>query len=207
LESKTVLSAGGAMAPVAPAVARHAHAAALVAPQSDARISLGGTADGYYSSTESSHGAETHYHLTAGGTITPIGEAIVKGHFHVRDGKDSGTLKIVGSDGTLRLKLTTSRPIIAGTSTSLPPGFNPGGPMQPASTSTSGGPVILVNDFSYTITGGTGQYAHDQGAGAVAIATTPGTTPPPGTGFYASTLSFDTGFGQTTVTFEPVPLI
>jgi hypothetical protein len=51
------------------AVALHAHAASLVASQSNATISLAGSADGYDTPTQSSHGSETRYHPTAGGTI------------------------------------------------------------------------------------------------------------------------------------------
>jgi hypothetical protein len=204
------MSAGVSTGPVA-AVAHHR---ALVG-RSDAIISLSGQAEGTYTSTQKGSDAATKYKLNSAGTITPIGQAAVTSSFRtpkvVKTGERVGRLKIVGSQGTLTLKLTEPGRIIAG-ALDLPNGFNPGGPVKGlrpgngASPSASGGPVVLVNDFLYSVVKGTGQYAHDKATGAVEITTTPGLATPP-SGIYSSLMATtETGFGKTTVTFGPVPL-
>jgi hypothetical protein len=205
------MSAGVSTAPVA-AVAHHHPLAA----HWDASISLTGQADGTYTSTQGPPDTGTRYKLKVSGTITPIGSAVVNGSFHtpgfIRGGKVTGRLKIVGSRGKVILQLTEPGPIIAG-AFDLPNGVNPGGPIKGltpssgVSPSTSSGPVILVNDFLYSVVKGTGKYAHDKGTGTVEITTTPGlATPPPG--IYSSPMTAKTGIGRTTLTFEsgPVPL-
>ena len=207
LEVKTLLSAVVSTGPAAalvhvaarPAmIAETAHHgapteghASHVAARSHASIALSGSADGFYTSNQRLPDTGTKYHLTTAGKVTPVGEAIVKGSFQtpgfILGGLASGTLRIVGSHGTLKLSLRSP------------------GPIRP-SASVSGGPVSLVNDFTYTIVKGTGAYAGDHGTGTVEITTTPGVAAPPGTGIYASPAL--TGFGRATVTFEtgPVPL-
>jgi hypothetical protein len=207
LESRTVMSAGVATAPVAAAVAHHR----LPAVHTDASVALTGQADGTYTSTLGPPDTGVRYKLKASGTITPIGSAVVSASFHtpgfIRGGKVTGRLKIVGSHGKLILKLTEPGPIVADAS-NLPTGFNPGGPikgLRPASggsPSASGEPINLVNTFTYFVVKGTGRYAHDTGTGPVVITTTPGTSSPPGTGIYSSPMTTEAGFGRTTVTFE-----
>ncbi len=175
------MSAGVSTAPVAAAVAHHGQPA--VHP--DASIALTRKADGTYTSTQGPPDTGTRYKLNAAGTITPIGSAVVTGSFHtpgfIQTGEATGKLKIVGSHGTLTLKLREPGPITAG----LP--------------SASGGPIILVNDFTYSVVKGTGQYAKDHGTGTVEITTTPGLTSPTGPGIY---MTSETGIGRTTLTFE-----
>jgi hypothetical protein len=207
------MSAGVSTSPVAAVVAHHRPRAA----HSDASVSLSGTVDGDYTSTQKGSHAATKYKLTAEGSITPIGQAAVTGSFRtsnaIRIGEVAGRLKIVGSQGTLILKLQKTNPVIAG-ALDLPSGFNPGGPIKGlrpssgASPSASGEPVILVNDFNYSIVKGTGQYAHDTGTGTGVITTTPNTAIPPGPGIYSSPMATESGFGQTTVNLYsgPVPL-
>ena len=205
LEPKTVLSAGvstGPAAALAHAAARPAMIAetaqhgspteghaSRVAARSHASIALSGSADGNYTSNQALPDTGTNYHLTAAGRITPVGKAIVKGSFRtpgfILNGQVSGTLRIVGPHGTLKLSLR------------IP------GPIRP-SASVSGGPLTLVNDLTYTIVKGTGAYAGDNGTGTVEITTTPGVATPPGSGIYAAPAL--TAFGRATVTFETGPV-
>ncbi|HZW33152.1 MAG TPA: hypothetical protein VFF52_20720 [Isosphaeraceae bacterium] len=212
LESKMVMSVGASSVPVAaaaghpgPVAAAHALAQVhrLVPGSHDASrshghsgrpvhskpaktVTLTGEATGDYTSTQGPPDTGTHYHLTAAGRLTPIGRAVVSGSFQtpgfIRGGQASGTLTIAAAHGTLTLNLTAPGPIRV-------------------NASTAAGPMILVNDFTYTITKGTGRYAHDKGLGRVVITTTPGLTVPTQPGIYAATPSI-TGSGQTTVTFE-----
>jgi hypothetical protein len=64
---------------------------------------------------------------------------------------------------------------------------NPGGPIRGLSTVNPRGPMIpkgspIVYYFTFTITRGTAQYAHDRGTGSVEIPTTTGLTGLPGPG-------------------------
>jgi hypothetical protein len=174
LESRTVMSAGVTTAHVAHAIAHHGHAA--VGQASDTTVSLTGVADGYYTSTEKSPHDVTKYNLTASGTISPIGASVVTGSFKTSEtaSKETGRLTIVGPLGDLKLKLREPGPIVAGASNAADSSTNPGVTVKKASTSASAGPIILVNNFTYTIVRGTGQYAHDHGSGTVVITTTPG---------------------------------
>jgi hypothetical protein len=205
LEMKTVLSAGVSTAPAAAlahftarpmAIVETEHhgtptesRASLLAARSDAGIALNGSADGDYTSKQRGSHAATEYRLTTAGTITPVGQAVVTGSFRtppsVRGGETLGTLKIVGSSGTLNLTLKVPPPI-----------------------PVTGGPVILANDFTYTIKKGTRAYAGDYGTGMVEFTTTPGIATPPGTGIDASRAVTESGFGRVTLTFEtgPIPL-
>jgi hypothetical protein len=183
--------------------------------KSHTNISLSGAADGDYTSTFNDFA--TKYHVSAAGTITPVGSVGIRGSFHSgrKSGQNSGSLTIVGVQGTLRLELKAESPPIASVSNRAHDTINPGGPIQglctvnpggpsaggSSMTSTVGEPIILVNDFTYTITGGTGKYANDRGSGTVEITTTPGLMTPQGPGIYSSTAATDTGVGQTTITF------
>ena len=148
------------------------------------------------------------YHLSASGTTTPIGSAVVNGWFHTpgsRGGQDSGSLTIVGSRGTLKLNLTPERWSV---SVRADDSVNPGGPIRGLSTVNPGGPMIpmgspIVNYFTFTITRGTGQYALDRRTGSVEVAITPGIAdlPDPGIFSSSSTAPSDHGSGQTTLTF------
>ena len=206
LELKTVMSAGVATAPLAAAggfpgpvtvPSRHSHP----------RVELTGPANGYYTSTQKSNGTETEYDLTAAGTISPVVSAVITGSFQTVQSKASGSLTIAASQGTLTLKLREGGPTSA-VSNGADGSINPGGPIRGLTssngktTSSSGGPIILVNDFTYTIVRGTGAYARARGSGAVDITTTPGISSPPGPGIYASPSTTETGFGTTTFTFD-----
>jgi hypothetical protein len=203
LESKTVMSAGVG-AGVA-ALSLDTPAAAKLARPVEQTVSLIGSAAGDYTSTLSKHSTGTRYDLSASGTVTPIGSAVVNGWFHTpgsKGGQDSGSLTIVGSGGTLKLKLTPERWIDSARASDS---VNPGGPIRGLSTVNPGGPMIPVgappvNYFTYTVTGGTGQYAHDRGTGSVEVATTTG-LPVPGNDNASSTAPSDHGSGQTTLTF------
>jgi hypothetical protein len=208
LESKTVMSAGVAAGAGAAALSLDTPAAAKLARPVEQTVSLTGSADGDYTSTQSKHNMGIEYHLSASGTITLIGSAVVNGWVHTpgsKGGQDFGSLTIVGSRGTLKLKLTPERwSFLARADDSV----NPGGPIRGLSTVNPGGPMIPkgsppVNYFTFTITRGTGQYAQDRGTGSVEIATTPGLTGLPGPGIYSSssTAPSDNGLGQTTLTF------
>jgi hypothetical protein len=207
LESKTVMSAGVATAPVAavvdhgPAAVQPAHPvkSSLAAAQSDSSITLTGKAHGHYTSTQGPPDTGTHYDLRATGKLAHIGRAVVTGSFQtpgfILNGHASGTLKIAGPKGTLTLQLTTPGPIAANST-------------KGGTTTTSAGPIILVNDFTYNIESGTGRYANDHGIGTVVITTTPGLSSPTGPGIYNAPSASETGVGRTTLTFEsgPVPL-
>jgi hypothetical protein len=155
-------------------------------------IDLAGKAKGLYTSTQGVPDTGTHYQLTASGTITPIGSAVVSGSFQtpgfIRGGVATGTLTLAGKRGTLTLKLTEAGPIPSGNAATATP---------------SNGPIILLNNFAYQITGGTGQYAHAQGSGTVAITATPGLSHPTGPGVYNAASLIQAGFGRTTLTFTP----
>jgi hypothetical protein len=208
LESKTVMSAGVAAGAGAAALSLDTPATAKLARPVEQTVSLTGSADGDYTSTLNKHSTGIKYHLSASGAITPIGSAVVNGWFHTpgsKGGQDSGSLTIVGSRGTLKLKLT---PENWSFSARADDSVNPGGPIRGLSTVTPGGPMIPkgsppVDYFTFTITRGTGQYAQDRGTGSVEIATTPGLAGLPGTGIYSSssTAPSDQGLGQTTLTF------
>jgi hypothetical protein len=226
LESKTVMSAALATAPTAVVSAFHETALVKPAPLDNHALSmtptangespfarrlgssltLSGSADGDYTATLSPHGAATKYHLSATGTITPIGSAVVRGSIHTPgskpDSQASGTLTIVGSQGMIKLKLTPASSVIADAS------VNPGRPMMRATTSAVSDPIILVHYFEFTITAGTGQYAHDRGTGTAVITTSPGTTTLPGPGIYSSPSTPQTGSGTTALTFSsgPIPI-
>jgi hypothetical protein len=207
LEMRTVLSAvvstasAAALAHLAAqraAIAQTAHfgapaenRASLVAARSGASLALNGSADGDYTSRQHGSNAATKYHLTAAGTITPVGQAVVTGSFRaptsMRGGETVGTLKIITASGRLTLTLTVPRPI-------------------PASAAVTAGPIILVNDFSFTVKKGTGAYAGDHATGTVEITTTPGFTTPTGPGIYASRAVAASGVGRTTITFQTGPL-
>jgi hypothetical protein len=214
LESKMVMSVGATSVPVAasdtaghpgpvagsharaevhgsvpgshPASPSHGHSGRPVSSERIKTVALTGVARGDYTSTQSPPDTGTHYDLTAAGRVTPIGRAMVSGSFQtpgfIRGGQASGTLTIAAAHGTLTLNLTAPGPIRA-------------------AASTAAGPMILVNDFTYTITKGTGRYAHAKGLGTVEITTTPGFTVPTQPGIYAAPPS-RTGSGQATVTFE-----
>jgi hypothetical protein len=209
LESKAVMSGGVAAGAGAAALSLDTPAAAKPARPVEETVSLTGSANGDYTSILSKHGMGIKYHLSgASGTITLIGSAVVKGSFHTpgsTGGQDSGSLTIVGSRGTLKLKLT---PEIWSFSARADDSVNPGGPIRGLSTVNSGGPMIpkgapIVNYFTFTITRGTGQFAQDRGTGSVQIAFNPGLTGQPGPGVYSSssTASSDHGSGQATLTF------
>jgi hypothetical protein len=122
-------------------------------------ITLSGEADG--SDTATYGDTWRHDDISASGTITPIGAATVSGSFDTpppafTQSSGSGTLTIVGSQGTLTLALTVST----------------------AGGGATGGGATFLFDFTYTITGGTGLYAKDRGSGTVVITTTPGLTGP-----------------------------
>jgi hypothetical protein len=216
LEPKTVMSAGLSTAPIAAAATHDGRVAAkpavLVETHRNASVTLTGEADGTYTSTLGPPDTGTPYKLNASGTITPVGSAVITGSFHtpgfIRGGKVTGRLKIVGSHGTLTLKLTDPGPIERGASNAVDNPINPGGPirgLRPASggsPSAAGIPIILVHDFTYTVVKGTGQYAKDHGTGTVMITTTPGLTSPPGPGIYSSPMTTEPGIGRVTVTFE-----
>jgi hypothetical protein len=206
LESKTVMSAG--VGAGAAALSLDTPAAAKLARPIEPTTSLTGSADGDYTSTLSKHSTGIRYHLSASGSITPIGSAVINGWFHTpgsRGGQDSGSLTIVTSGGTLELKLTPEKWSF---SARADDSVNPGGPIRGLSTVNPGGPMIpkgapIVDYFTFTITRGTGQYAHDRGTGTVEIAVTPGLSGLPGSGIdsSSSTASSDHGLGQTTLTF------
>jgi hypothetical protein len=208
LESKTVMSAGVAAGAGAAALSLDTPAAAKLARPVEQTVSLTGSADGDYTSTLSKDSKGIKYQLRASGTITPIGSAVVKGWFHTpgsEGGQDSGSLTIVGSRGTLKLKLTPESWIF---SARADDSVNPGGPIRGLSTVNPGGPMIPTGSppvyfFTFTITRGTGQYAQDRGTGSVEIATSPGLTGLPAPGIYSSssTAPSDHGSGQTTLTF------
>jgi hypothetical protein len=208
LESKTVMSAGVAAGAGAAALSLDTPAAAKLARPVEQTVSLTGSTDGDYTSTLSKHSMGTKVQLSASGTITPIGSAVVNGWFHTpgsNGGQDSGSLTIVGSRGTLKLKLTPERWSF---SARADDSVNPGGPIRGLSTVNPGGPMIpkgspIVYYFTFTITRGTAQYAHDRGMGTVEIPTTTGLTGLPGPGIYSSssTAPSDHGSGQTTLTF------
>jgi hypothetical protein len=219
LESRIVMSAGGTTA----AAMGHARVAAPTAEiaetavngngaegsgalnrRSHTNLNLSGAADGEYTSTYRK--SATKYHLSAAGTISPVGSVGVRGSFHAgsKSGQNSGSLTIVGVQGTLTLQLRAERSPIASESNGPGDTINQGMPTVARSPSTVGDPIILVNDFAFTITGGTGKYANDRGAGSVEITTAPGLTSPSGPGIYSSTAATDAGVGQTTITFGPV---
>jgi hypothetical protein len=209
LESKTVMSAGAAAgAGAAAALSLDTPAAAKLARPVEQTVSLTGSADGAYASTPSKHSMGIKYQLGAFGPITPIGSAVVNGWFHTpgsKGGQDSGSLAIVGSRGTLKLKLT---PENWSFSARADDSVNPGGPIRGLSTVNRGRPMIPkgsppVNYFTFTIIRGTGQYGQDRGTGSIEITTTPGLTGLPGPGAYSSssTAPSDHGSGQTTLTF------
>jgi hypothetical protein len=209
LESKTVMSAGAAAgAGAAAALSLDTPAAAKLARPVEQTVSLTGSADGAYASTPSKHSMGIKYQLGAFGPITPIGSAVVNGWFHTpgsNGGQDSGGLTIFGSRGTFKLKLT---PENLSFSARADASVNPGGPIRGSSTVNPGGPMIpkgspIVDYFTFTITRGTAQYAHDRGTGTVEITTTPGLTGLPGPGIFSSSLTSpsDHGLGQITLTF------
>jgi hypothetical protein len=154
-------------------------------------VNLAGQAAGHYNSTQNPPDTGTKYKLNAIGTITPIGEAVVTGSFQtpgfIKGGQAKGTLTVVGTQGTLTLKLTAAGPI--------PPGS--------ASAPASMGPIVLQNNFTYQITRGTGIYSHAHGSGTVDIMTTPSLTGPIGPGVFGAASATRTGVGRTTLTFTP----
>jgi hypothetical protein len=189
LESKTVLSAGVGAGAVAALL--NTSAAARLARAAEQTLSLTGSADGHFTSTLSHHSSGTEYQVSASGTLTPIGAAVVNGSFHApgsNGGKDFGNLTIVGEGGTLRLKLTPEKYLFSARAGNS---VNPGGPMIPV-----GSPIVDI--YTYTITRGTGQYAHDHGTGTVEITIKPAST---GTDSSSTTAPADHGAGQTTITF------
>jgi hypothetical protein len=206
LESKTVMSVSVAPGAGAAALSVDTPAAAKPARPVEQTASLTGSADGDYTSTLSKHSMGIKYHLSASGTITPIGSAVINGRFHTpgsTGGQDSGSVTIVGSRGTLKLKLT---PENWSFSARADDSVNPGGPIRGLSTVNPGGPMIPkgsppVYFFTFTITRGTGQYAQDRGTGSVEIATTPGLMglPAPGVISSSSTAPSEQGSGQTTL--------
>ena len=142
LESKTVMSAGVAAGAGAASLSLDTPAAAKLARPVEQTVSLTGSADGDYTSTLSKHSMGIKYHLSASGTITPIGSAVVNGWFHTpgsKGGQDSGSLTIVGSRGTLKLKLTPEDWCF---SARADDSVNPGGPIRELSTVNPGGPMI-----------------------------------------------------------------
>jgi hypothetical protein len=107
LESKTVMSAGVVAGAGAAALSLDTPAGAKLARPAEQTVSLTGSANGDYTSTLSKHSLGIKYDLSASGTITPIGSAVVNGWFHApgsNGGQDSGSLTIVSSRGTLKLK-------------------------------------------------------------------------------------------------------
>jgi hypothetical protein len=214
LESKAVMSAGVATAPIAATAAAHHGTVAAGPPDlvTDAAtkrtrlVALAGEADGYYTSTVGTPDTGTEYFVSATGTIAGVGEAMVSGSFHtpwlIHGRLSSGALTIVGSAGTLRLRLTATGAGVADVSTDWGDRIGPGGAHNQGSRSISAGPIILLNDFKYTITGGTGQYAHARGSGKALITTTPGLTVPTGPGIYNTPAMPITGSGRATLTFR-----
>jgi hypothetical protein len=214
LESKALMSAGVATAPIVEtALADHGSVAAdpldlaTVARSSrDQQIALTGQADGAYTTTQGTTDAVTHYHVTATGTIIGVGAAVISGSFRtpwlIHGRVSSGTLSIMGSSGTLTLRLTASGAGIADASANGWNRNNAGGSGSLGSTSISAGPIVLLNDFKYTIIRGTGHFAHTRGSGTVLITTTPGFTVPTGPGIYNTTMMPVTGSGRTTLTFR-----
>jgi hypothetical protein len=214
LESKALMSAGVASAPiVGTALADHGSVAAdplgLATDATsgrDQQIALTGQADGTYITTQGTPATVTHYRVTATGTITGVGVATISGSFRtpwlIHGRPSSGALTIAGSSETLTLRLTASGAGIADASTHGGNRNNPGGASGGGSTSVSAGPIILLNDFKYTIIRGTGQYAHARESGTVLITTTPGFTVPTGPGIYYMTGMPVTGSGRTTLTFR-----
>ena len=82
LESKTVMSAGVAAGAGAAAWSLDRPAAAKLARPAEQLVSLTGSVDGNYTSTLSKHNMGIKYDLSASGTLTPIGSAVVNGWFH-----------------------------------------------------------------------------------------------------------------------------
>jgi hypothetical protein len=203
-----MMSAGLTTPPVAAAAVAH-HGRVAPDPADPARIrrvSLAGVADGSYQTSQGPPDTGAQYRLTATGTIRPLGAAVVSGTFDtpgfIHGGQVTGTLKIAGSSGTLTLRLVEASPKVEDVSKVDGHGINTGGPGGRGSTSVSSGPIILVNDFEYTIIRGTGRYAHTRGSGVVEITTTPGFTGPTGPGIYNTPALPVTGSGRTTLTFR-----
>ena len=96
LESKTVMSAGFAAGAGAAALSLVTPAAAKLARPVEQTVSLTGSADGDYTSALRKHSTGIKYHLSASGTITPIGSAVVNGWFHA-PGSNGGAARIAVS--------------------------------------------------------------------------------------------------------------
>jgi hypothetical protein len=170
------------------------------------KVALTGEAVGDYTTTTRPPDTGAQYHLTATGMISPLGAAAVSGSFQmpgfIHGGRASGGLTIAGSAGTLTLRLTAARARVEDVSNDVGRALHSGAMTSRAATSTSGGPIILLNDFAYTILKGTGRHAHARGSGTVEITTTPGLTVPIEPAIYNVTASPITGSGRTTLTFR-----
>jgi hypothetical protein len=96
----------------------------------------------------------TNYELSGQGQVLPLGQTTVTGGVHslnfIRIGRAGGTLTLSDPRGTLTLQLI--------------------GPL-------AYGESPLPTRYDYTITGGTGAFAHDIGWGTAFLTLTPDTTP------------------------------
>jgi hypothetical protein len=214
LESKAVMSADIEMAPIAATAAAHHGDVARDPPDlvTDAatirtrRVALSGEAEGFYASTQGTPDAGTEYLVNATGTITGVGAAAISGSFRIpwliHGRRSSGALTIVGSPGTLKLRLKATGAGVANVSMDGGDRIGPGAAIGRASPSISSIPIILLNDFRYTITGGTGRFAHARGSGTVLITTTPGPTGPTGPGIYSTAATPVNASGRATLTFR-----
>jgi hypothetical protein len=220
LETRITMSTGAATTLAASLSVKPEHGPAVLSVRSPSNssavelaqaktIRLSGNASGTYTSTLANPDSGTQYHITARGTITPIGSAHVSGSFRtlgfINGGVETGTLTIVGPNGRLYLTLTeTISPVAAGASSGQAGAINPGGPMIASSTQSSlNAPIVLVYTFHYHITRGTGQYTHDKGTGVIHITSTPGQANPVGPGIYNTATAGLTGSGRITLHFLP----
>jgi hypothetical protein len=214
LETKALMSAGASNRPATVIVGEHERSTPRLSSQNRTTdpastqlktIALGGLIQGSYASRQNVTDNGTRFHLSAQGTITPIGLAVVIGSFHTPgfvDGVANGSLTMITPEGSLHLHLRGQRPVAQGIAGRKVDVVNPGGPLLPPPPETTAptiaDPVLLVTTFRYEIAGGTGKYSHDRGTGTVQIATDVGLFPPG-----INPLSIPTESGSATVSFAP----
>jgi hypothetical protein len=214
LETKALLSAGASNRPATAILGQHERSTPQLPSQNSTTdpastqretVALGGFIRGSYASRQSVTDNGTRFHLSAQGTITPIGLAVVIGSFHMPgfiDGVANGSLTMIAPEGSLHLSLRGERPVAQGIARRKVDAVNPGGPMIPGPTGTNppttADPVLLVTTFRYEITGGTRKYSHERGTGTIQIATDVGLFPPG-----INPLSIPTESGSATVSFGP----